>query len=86
MNARTAETLKAFPGCFQEVFTHFYRVYVTRELAQNSGLVSGSGANFQDPVSGIDLKNLSHQCNDIGLRNCLLRTDVKRGISVCFRS
>lgn len=46
-------------------------VYFAGKPAQHSGPVTRPGADFQHPVSRLDLRRLRHQGNNVGLRNRL---------------
>ena len=80
--AFVAEALKVLPRHLGEGLDNFDRVDLGACVREDSGLVAGTGADFQNFIPGSRTYGFGHECHDVRLRDGLAVTDRQRVVGV----
>src|SRR5664280_3258540 len=71
MNKVITRFFKVLCRLFAQLFNNFYGIHTISKLGENSRLIPRTGADFQNPIRFFQLKQISHDRDDIRLGNGL---------------
>ena len=77
-----AQRLETLAGRRGELLVALDGVDLARNAAQHRGGIAGTGAHFEHLVAGLELEQLDHAGDDIGLRDGLARLDRQRRVLI----